>query len=577
MAADAAALESNNLPSASAFGQLGQKLLLVAGIAAVVAVMVVFWLWSQKPDYRVLFSNFADKDGGAIVSELEKLNIPYQFAEGGGAILVPADQVHQVRLKLAAQGLPKGGNIGFGLLENQKFGVSQFVEQVNFQRGLEGELERSIQSISAVQAARIHLAIPKPSVFVREQQSPTASVLLNLHNGRRLDAQQVAAVVHLVASSVPNLSADHVTVVDQNGNLISDNTNKLKQNGLDPEQMAYVENMQSSIARRVEAIITPIVGAKNVHAEASAEIDFSVTEQAAESYKPNTKPDAMAVRSAQTHESQNSNQDNGAVPGALSNQPPPESTAPINAPQAAGANGEGAAAAPAIPANLSTQKDSTTNYEVDKTVSYMQQPKGGVKRLHVAVVVNHIPVVDSTGKTTYRALNTAEKQQVSDLAMQAMGFNRERGDSISVVNTPFLAEAQEKLVEPPLWKDPLAIEYGKDVLRFIAGVVVLMMIYKKLLKPMAGKLTGTDKKHAELAALQAQLPPGSPGAEAGMMAAAGGEMGADDALVTLSGDAPALANSNNTLSQALTAAKQLAIENPRMVANVVSGWTAAEK
>lgn len=566
MAADAALLTTNDESDSTSnmFGQLGQKLLLVAGIAAVVAVMVVFWLWSQKPDYRVLFSNFADKDGGAIVAELEKLNIPYQFAEGGNAILVPADQVHQARLKLAAQGLPKGGNIGFELLENQKFGVSQFVEQVNFQRGLEGELERSIQSISAVQAARIHLAIPKPSVFVREQQYPTASVLLNLHNARRLDAQQVAAVVHLVASSVPNLSADHVTVVDQNGNLLSDNVNKIKQNGLDPEQMAYVENMQNSIARRVEAIITPIVGAKNVHAETSAEIDFSMTEQANESYKPNTKPDDMAIRSAQSRESQSTSGNNGAVPGALSNQPPGESTAPINAPGAQAPGEEGAAqpAPPAPPQN--TQKDTTTNYELDKTVSYIQQAKGGIKRLHVAVVVNHIPVVDSTGKTTYRALNAAEKQQVSDLAMQAMGFNKERGDSISVVNTPFITEAQEKLAEPPLWKDPLAIEYGKDALRFIAGVIVLMMIYKKLLKPMANKLTGADKKQLALAGTAALASP----------AAAGTGADGEDALVTLSGDAAALPNS---LDQTLEAAKQVAKENPRMVAQVVSSWTSAEK
>lgn len=569
MAAADAAL-ATNIESESAapdmFGQLGQKLLLVAGIAAVVAVMVVFWLWSQKPDYRVLFSNFADKDGGAIVAELEKLNIPYKFSEGGSAIMIPADQVHQVRLRLAAQGLPKGGNIGFELLENQKFGVSQFVEQVNFQRGLEGELERSIQSISAVQAARIHLAIPKPSVFVREQQYPTASVLLNLHGGRRLDAQQVGAVVHLVASSVPNLSADHVTVVDQNGNLLSDNGNKLKQNGLDPEQMAYVENMQNSIARRVESIITPIVGAKNVRAEASAEIDFSHTEQANESYKPNSKPEDMAVRSAQNRESQTTGGNNGAVPGALSNQPPGESTAPINAP---GAQPEGedtpVAAAPPQPP-LNTQKDTTTNYELDKTISYIQQAKGGIKRLHVAVVVNHIPVVDSTGKTTYRALNAAEKQQVSDLAMQAMGFNSERGDTISVVNTPFVSEAQEKLAEPPLWKDPVVLDYAKDALRFIAGLIVLFVIYRKLLKPLANKLTGADKKELEELAAAAALP--------SVEGAAEGAEG-EDALVTLSGDNPALPASG--LTQTLEAAKQVAKENPRMVANVVSNWTAAEK
>ena len=571
MAADAATLEStiesNSTPDL--FGQLGQKLLLVAGIAAVVAVMVVFWLWSQKPDYRVLFSNFADKDGGAIVAELEKQGIPYKFSEGGSAILVPADQVHQARLRLAAQGLPKGGNIGFELLENQKFGVSQFVEQVNFQRGLEGELERSIQSISAVQAARIHLAIPKPSVFVREQQYPTASVLLNLHSGRRLDAQQVGAVVHLVASSVPNLSADHVTVVDQNGNLLSDNAKQARQNGLDPEQMAYIENMQNSIARRVESIITPIVGAKNVRAEASAEIDFSNTEQANESYKPNSKPEDMAVRSAQTHESQSSNNNTGAVPGALSNQPPGDPAAPINAPGAQGlpAEGEDAAPAPAVPAPpQNTQKDSTTNYELDKTVSYIQQAKGGIKRLHVAVVVNHSPVVDSAGKTTYRAMNEAEKQQVSDLAMQAMGFNRERGDTISVVNTPFINDVQEKLAEPPLWKDPMVIDYATQGLRFLAGVIVLLVLYRKLLKPLASKLTGADKKALEAQAAAALTGPQGEGAEG------------DDALVTLSGDAPALPGAENEgLTQTLQAAKQVAKDNPRIVANVVSNWTSTEK
>jgi len=281
---EAVLMSGNGLPSAA---QLGSKLMLLAGVAAVVAVMVVFWLWSQQPDYRILFSNYSDKDGGAIVAALEKMNVPYKFSESGSAILVPAEQVHTARLKLASDGLPKGGNIGFELLENQKFGVSQFVEQVNFQRALEGELERSIQAIAAVQVARIHLAIPKPSVFVRDQQNPTASVLLNLHPGRTLDPQQVAAVVHLVASSVPNLPAANVTVVDQNGTLLSDTSKKQGANGLDQTQIKYVEDMQASIARRVESIITPLVGAKNVRAEASAEIDFSTTEQAAETYKPN--------------------------------------------------------------------------------------------------------------------------------------------------------------------------------------------------------------------------------------------------------------------------------------------------
>ncbi|HWV62601.1 MAG TPA: flagellar basal-body MS-ring/collar protein FliF, partial [Oxalicibacterium sp.] len=241
----------------------GKRFLLMAGVAAVISIMIGIVLWSQKPDYRVLFSNFSDRDGGAIVASLQAANVPYKFAEGGTAILVPADRVHEVRLKLAAEGLPKGGNVGFELMENQKLGISQFLEQVNFQRALEGELARSIQSISAVQAARVHLAIPKASVFVRDQQKPTASVLLNLHPGRILDQQQVSAIVHLVASSVPELSPKNVTIVDQAGNLLSENNKPAGTNTMDPSQLKYVQELQNNIVRRIESIITPIVGQNN--------------------------------------------------------------------------------------------------------------------------------------------------------------------------------------------------------------------------------------------------------------------------------------------------------------------------
>lgn len=536
--------------------QIGNKLILVAGVAAVVAVMAVFWLWSQQPDYRVLFSNYSDKDGGAIVAALEKMNVPYKFSDSGTAILVPAAQVHEARLKLASDGLPKGGNIGFELLENQKFGVSQFVEQVNFQRALEGELERSIQSIGAVEVARIHLAIPKASVFVRDQQKPTASVLLNLRSGRSLDAQQVSAVVHLVASSVPDLPAANVTVVDQNGNLLSDTSKKIGANSLDPTQLKYLDDVQQSIVKRVESIITPIVGARNVRAEASAEIDFSTLEQAAETYKPNQKPDDITIRSMQSNESQTSNgAADGGVPGALSNQPPANATAPINTPPpAAGATpAAGAAAAPvaeAVPVN--TQKNMTTNYEVDKTVRYVQQPMGGIKRLNVAVVVNNMQVVDKkTGKVTYRPLTDAEKKQINDLAMQAMGFNKDRGDSLTVVNSSFAGEPTEVLAEVPMWKNPEIIEYVKDALRFLVGIVVLFLIYTRALKPMLRKLTqGTP---------QLLNAPAS-----------------EDAVVNLSGDQAGAENrklANTGYDQNLVVAKQIAKDNPRMVASVVTNWT----
>lgn len=532
--------------------QLGNKLLLVFAAAAVIAVMVVFWLWSQQPDYRVLFSNYSDKDGGSIVAALEKMNVPYKFSDSGTAILVPAAQVHQARLKLAADGLPKGGNIGFEILENQKFGVSQFVEQVNFQRALEGELERSIQSIGAVEMARIHLAIPKATVFVRDQQQPTASVLLNLRAGRSLDAQQVGAVVHLVASSVPNLPVANVTVVDQNGNLLSDTSKKMGANNLDPTQLKYIDDIQQSIVKRVESIITPIVGAKNVRAEASAEIDFSSIEQAAETFKPNQKPDDAAIRSLQSNESQTSNGGGASgVPGALSNQPPANATAPITAPVG---TASGATTAEAVPVN--NQKNIMTNYEVDKTVRYSQQGMGGIKRLNVAVVVNNMPVVDKKGKVTYRPLTAAEKTQINDLAMQAMGFNKERGDALTVVNSSFAGEPVEIIPEVPLWKNPETIEYGKDALRFLVGIVVLLMLYKRALSPMLRKLTTPSPK---------------------LLASSNDE----DAVVNLSGSngegAQAQLASGQGSNNNLAAVKQLAKDNPRMVASVVANWTSGNE
>jgi flagellar M-ring protein FliF len=521
----------------------GRKIMMMVGVAAVVAAMASVWMWGQQPDYRVLFSNFSDRDGGAIVAELEKMNIPYKYAEGGGAVLVPADRVHDARLKLASQGLPKGGNVGFELMENQKLGSSQFIEQINFQRAMEGELARSIESVSAVQAARVHLAIPKDSIFVSEQKHPTASVLLNLHPGRTLDPQQVSAIVHLVASSVPELSTKNVTLVDQNGNLLSD-TSKPPVNGLDPSQMKYVEELQQNVARRIESIISPIVGAENVRAEATADVDFSRSEQAVESYKPNQTPDAMAIRSQQTSESLNGGGAAAGVPGALTNQPPAPATAPITAPKPA-AN----AAAAATP-NTSTRKDATVNYEIDKTIQYVQRSGGGLKRLSVAVVVNHRKSVDKAGKVSSKPLSAAEMTQITNLVKEAMGYNQQRGDTLNVVNSPFAAPEIEKIPEPPIWKQPENIQLAKDSGKYLLMGVALLLLYLRMLKPMLKNLSET-----------AVLPaPGQLGADGQpQQAGAGGEM-------------LALANGQRNHQDNLTRAQQLAKENPRVVANIVKTW-----
>ncbi|MEO6145761.1 MAG: flagellar basal-body MS-ring/collar protein FliF, partial [Sulfuriferula sp.] len=478
-------------------GPGGRKFLQILGIAAVIAIMAGVWMWGQQPDYRVLFSNFSDRDGGAIVASLEQMNVPYKFAEGGGAILVPANQVYEARLKLASQGLPKGGNVGFELMENQKMGVSQFVEQINFQRALEGELARSIESISTVRSARVLLALPKSSVFVREQQKPTASVLLNLEPGRVLDRQQISAVVHLVASSVPDLPTKNVTIVDQNGNLLSDTSANTGANGLDPSQLKYVHELQRNIVKRVESIIAPIVGANNVHAEATADVDFSHSEQAAETYKPNQTADSASVRSQQTSESLNGNSANATgVPGALSNQPPAPATAPLTAPP--GKNPPSATAPTATPTN--TQKESTVNYEVDKTVRYVQQPMGGVKRLSVAVVINYRDSVDKSGKVISRPLSTAEKAQITDLVKEAMGYSQQRGDTLNVVNSPFARAEKEILPDVPFWKQSENIQLAKDIGKYLIAIVVLLYLFFRVLKPLLRKLSDNTHKQAALPA-----------------------------------------------------------------------------
>jgi len=523
----------------------GRKIMLVLGVAAVVAVMGAVWMWGQQPDYRVLFSNFSDRDGGAIVAELEKMNIPYKYAEGGGAVLVPAERVHDARLKLASQGLPKGGNVGFELMEKQRLGSSQFIEQVNFQRAMEGELARSIESVSAVQAARVHLAMPKDSIFVSEQKQATASVLLNLHPGRALDPQQVSAIVHLVASSVPGLPTKNVTVVDQNGSLLSDTSKGASLNGMDPSQTKYVQELQQNVVKRIESIITPIVGPGNVRAEATADVDFSRSEQAVESYKPNQTPDAMAIRSQQTSESLNGTANPAGVPGALSNQPPAPATAPIVAPgQNPAAPAVAAAAAPAA----NTRKDATVNYEVDKTIQYVQQGGGGLKRLSVAVVVNYRKTVDKSGNSVMQPLSEAETTQITSLVKEAMGYSQERGDTLNVVNSPFASTEQEALPELPFWKKPEYVEYleiAKIAGKYLLIAVALVVLYLKAAKPLLKKLS-------ELRALPA------PDHDA-LQQAAGGTL-------------KALPPGQRSYQENLSRAQKMASEDPRVVANIVKTW-----
>ncbi|MEG3063917.1 MAG: flagellar basal-body MS-ring/collar protein FliF, partial [Comamonas sp.] len=301
----------------------GQRLRLGAVAVLVVVGLVAAVMFNRQPDYKVLFSNLSDKDGGAIVAQLTTLNVPYQYSEGGGAILIPADRVHDVRLKLATQGLPKGSVTGFELMETSRFGITQFQERLNFQRGLEGELTRSIQALASVQNARVHLALPNQNGFFREQQKPSASVLVTLHPGRFLDRAQIAGIVHLVASSVPELQPAAVSILDDTGKLLSQSPDG-NGNQVDVQKLMYTQQIEQQYTRRILDILEPVVGKDNVRAQVTADMDFSQTESTSEQHRPNQGPDSSAVRSQQVVESSGSQQpaQPTGVPGATSNQPP---------------------------------------------------------------------------------------------------------------------------------------------------------------------------------------------------------------------------------------------------------------
>lgn len=556
-----------------AFDRLGsqQKLVFMVATAAMIAIIVGAILWSRQPDWKTLFSNLNEKDGGTIVTVLEQQNIPHRYSDNG-ALQVPADRVHDIRLKLASQGLPRGGMVGFELMENQKFGISQFAEQVNYQRGLEGELARTIQSIAAVQSARVHLAIPKPSVFVREEQKPTASVMLNVYPGRSLDGAQIAGITHLVSSSVPQLPATNVTVIDQTGALLSQLKNKLTEAGLDATQVKYVRDIEGSIIKRIEDILKPMLGDENFKVQVAADIDFSQSEQTAESYRPNNTPETTAIRSRQTNESASVNQSAGGVPGALTNQPPVPATAPLTQPptgtspgqpgKTAEIQGKLDAAGVTAPLNgvgqpINTSKAATVNFEVDKTIRHTKQGMGDIRRLSAAVVINHRKDIDKNGQPVNKPIPEAEMKQINELVREAMGFNKERGDSISVANAPFTAG--EKIDSSvPLWKDPETISYAKDIFKYLLIALIVAFLFLKIIQPSLKTMfpSAAERRAASTAE-------GVAGAAAHVkIAGIDGEPGEDHVRIDL-------------YAAKVQKARDIAGADPKAVANIIKDWMGA--
>ena len=570
-----AAAESLADRARQAFARLNnqQKILLMVALAALIALAVGASTWLKQPDYRILFSNISERDGGSIIAALEQMNVPYRFNEGGSAILIPARRVHEVRLRLATQGLPKNGGVGFELMENQKFGISQFAEQVNYQRGLEGELSRTIQSIAAVQAARVHLAIPKPTVFMREEMKPSASVMLNLYPGHSLDPMQIVGIQNLVAASVPSLAVANVTLIDQSGALLLKPKSRLQEAGLDPIQLQYVQEIEANTVKRVEDILLPIFGKGNARVQVAADVDFSQSEQTAETHRPNAAPPDSSIRSQQTSETVNASPSPaGGVPGALSNQPPVPPTAPITSPAVQGGAGAGGQqqGGPSIPgqidaagvkapvgsigAPITTRKDSTTNFEVDKTIRHTRHSIGVIKRLSAAVVVNH----RRDAKGVMKPLPDVELKQVNDLVKEAMGFNKERGDTVSVANAAF-TPVERSEAEVPLWKDPENIELFRELLKYAAIALIAAYLVFKIIRPL----------------LQVMLPPPpppppSPEPQAGAM---GRHVDTSDEEAAEE-EAPQLSESQ-LLDQRIEEVRTMAQQDPLAVANIIKEWMGA--
>lgn len=471
-----------NLMKLTPARQIGLMFALAISVAIAVAVV----LWAQSPNYDLLFSGVADKDAAEILEALDKLDVDYKVEPGSGAVMVPAGSVRELKLKLAAQGLPRSTSLGYELLDKDNgFGTSKNVEKMRFQRALEGEIAQTIQTIQNVKSAKVLLALPVQSVFVRERKKPSASVVVELYQGRSLEKEQVEAIVHLVASSVLLMEASQVTVVDHKGRLL--NSKDISEDiSLSAKQFDYKKNIEEHLRGRIENILTPLVGSDGMRAQISADLDFSVTEKTQEMFNP----DLPALRSEQTQEDLNALNKVQGVPGALSNQPPPTGVAPE---VASGQEKQAGAQS----ANSSSSKSATRNYELDKTITHTRLASGALRRLSIAVVVDDKRVF-LDGNSTQQAYSPEELNQLRDLVKQAVGYDSSRGDQVTVTNVAFKAPDVLEDVSEPFWEKPWFL----DVLKLLMAMALVLLLIFKVLRPVFATLMGKDEQEAKLKALE---------------------------------------------------------------------------
>jgi len=544
---------------------------LLLGLAASIALGVSVVMWSQSPNYGILYTGLSGKDAADVTQALDRTGIAYKVDGTTGDIMVPATKVRDARLKLAAQGLPHSSTAGFDIMEKQEgFGTSQFLERARYQRAMEGELARTIMGINTVEDARVHLAVPKESAFIRNRKKPSASVMVKLYSGRNLEKGQVAAIVHLVASGIPNLAPSQVTVVDQNGDLLTGDNNA-QGGSLNAGQLDYTHQVEHAYIDKIQNILSPIIGASGVRAQVVADMDFTRSEQTQETYNP----DLPAVRSEQKFESSSPVGAAGAggIPGALSNQPPGGGSAPqqtaatANNPNAinnannnggsnaGGANGNngGTTKQSSSSSPRKTVKRSTMNYELDKTISHTRRPVGQLRRLSVAVVVDDKQTVGANGKVERKPRTPQELARITSLVKDAVGFSAQRGDTVNVINASFTQPVTAKpLPSPPLWKQAWVWDVGKQAL----GVGLVILMFFGLLRPVMRALASRPVRVA---------------------AAGGGPELAEDQLSLSGGSAAArLPSPNGDYEASLNAAKGFVNQDPKRVAQVVKHWVTSE-
>ncbi|MDT7526581.1 flagellar M-ring protein FliF [Pseudidiomarina sp. GXY010] len=554
--------------------QTGMVPLLIGG-AAFIGLVFALVMWASAPEYRVLYSNLSEADGGRIVTQLDTMQVPYQL-NGNGTILVPSNDVHKLRLQMAEQGLPQGGNAGFSLMDNQAFGISQFAEQVNFQRALEGELASSMESLGPVLKARVHLAMAKASVFVREREPAKASVILTLHPGRKLGDGQVQAIIHMVSSSVAELAPEQVTVVDQYGSLLSNSNQEDAQIG---SKLEYIHQLERSYQERIENILSPILGRDNIQAQVVAEVDFAKREATAERYSPNQTPETAAIRSIQRNLSMQGNgQGASGVPGALSNTPPGVAASPIESITNAD---EATAADNANPQQI--QQDQVVNYEVDRTVEHVDHQRGQLQRLSVAVVINHRSVLDEEGVPQLVPRSEEELDYINRLVRQAMGFSEVRGDQLEVVNSVFVRQHTTD-EQPPWYEQPSMVDFIKQLARYVIAGIGVLLLYLLILRPLlkryapASAVTETPETRGRLRAVVGDDDDDAVAANGSNRSRRAGGGYADDDELEVDDTTPSdpfhwpKQQRNASYIQALAKAKEAAQSNPRQVARILQNW-----